>query len=107
MSEYQIHHQPEESLFYIHLEDGQRAFLKYRRSGNESATAMVDFYSTFVPDEYRGKTLASKLVDHGFAWAQEHGLHINTSCWYAAKKIERRERRSQSKEALVNESSVQ
>ena len=54
MLDYQIQHQPEESLFYIHLDDGQRAFLKYRRSGAESAKAMVDFYSTFVPDAYRG-----------------------------------------------------
>ncbi len=92
MTDYQIHHQAEESLFYVHLEDGQRAFLKYSRSGTESAEAMVDFYSTFVPDAYRGKALASKLVDHAFSWAEENNLHINTSCWYAAKKMERRQR---------------
>jgi predicted GNAT family acetyltransferase len=90
MSDYQILHQPEECLFYVHLDDGQRAFLKYRRSGSESAEAMVDFFSTFVPDEYRGNALASELVDHAFAWADENKLHINTSCWYAAKKMERR-----------------
>ncbi len=92
MSDYQIQHQPEESLFYVHLEDGQRAFVKYRRSGTESAEALVDFYSTFVPDAYRGKALASKLVDHAFDWAEESGLHIQSSCWYAAKKLERRQR---------------
>lgn len=92
MSDYQILHQPEESLFYVHLDDGQRAFLKYRRSGNESAEAMVDFFSTFVPEEYRGQALASELVDHAFAWADENKLHISTSCWYAAKKMKHRER---------------
>lgn len=91
MSEYQIQHQPEESLFFVHLEDGQRAFLKYRRSGLESSKAQVDFFSTFVPDEFRSKGLASQLVEHAFEWADEHKLHINTSCWYAAKKLERRE----------------
>ena len=90
MSEYPIHHQSEESLFYIALDDGQRAFLKYNRSGIESAKPSVDFYSTFVPASYRGKALASRLVDHGFAWAEENDLHINASCWYAAKKMERR-----------------
>ncbi len=99
MTEYKIHHQPEESLFYVHLEDGQRAFVKYSRSGSESAKAMVDFYSTFVPDAYRGKALASKLVDHAFAWAEENDLHIKTSCWYAAKKIDRRARQDLSSES--------
>ncbi|MFT6031782.1 MAG: putative GNAT family acetyltransferase [Arenicella sp.] len=91
MSDYQIHHQSEECLFYVDLEDGQRAFLKYHRSGSESAKAMVDFYSTFVPNAYRGQALASQLVDHAFAWADENTLHINTSCWYAAKKMECRD----------------
>lgn len=91
MSDYQIQHQPEESLFFVHLEDDQRAFLKYRRSGSESAEAQVDFYSTFVPDEYRSNGLAAKLVEHAFDWADEENLHINTSCWYAAKKLERRQ----------------
>jgi len=92
MSEYQIQHQAEESLFFVHLEDGQRAFVKYRRSGPESAESQVDFYSTFVPDSHRGNGLAAQLVDHAFAWADGEQLHINSSCWYAAKKLERRQR---------------
>jgi len=92
MSDYQILHQPQESLFYVQLDDGQRAFLKYRRSGLESAQASVDFYSSFVPKAYRGKSLAGKLVDHGFEWAKENKLHITASCWYAAKRNERRQR---------------
>lgn len=94
MPDYQIEHQVEESLFFVHLEDGQRAFVKYRRSGLESAEPQVDFYSTFVPDSHRGKGLAGKLVDHVFAWADQEKLHINSSCWYAAKKLERRNRRA-------------
>jgi len=92
MESFEIQHQPEESLFFVYLEDGQRAFLKYRRSGLESAEAQVDFYSTFVPDAFRSKGLAAKLVNHAFEWADEQKLHINTSCWYAAKKFERRQR---------------
>jgi len=95
MSDYQIQHQPEESLFYVRLDDGQRAFLKYSLSGSESAEAMVDFYSTFVPEAYRGKALASKLVEHAFEWAEKNNLHVKTSCWYAAKKMERRQRDSE------------
>lgn len=90
MIEYEILHQTDENLFYVLLDGGQRAYLKYRYSGNDSAVSQVDFYNTFVPDDYRGKGLAAKLVSHGFDWADEQGLFINTSCWYAAKVYQRR-----------------
>jgi len=75
MTDYQIQHQEEESLFYVVLEDEQRAYLKYRRSGVESAVVQIDIWSTFVPESYRGKGL----------------LHITSSCWYASKLLERRQ----------------
>lgn len=90
MPDYQIQHQPEESLFFVYLDDGQRAFIRYRLSGNESATAQVDFFSTFVPESYRSLGLAAELVEHAFNWANEKGMDINTSCWYAAKILEQR-----------------
>jgi len=90
MTDYQIEHQEEESLFYVLLEDEQRAYLKYRRSGIESAIAQVDMWSTFVPESHRGKGLAGRLVEHGFSWAEEQGLHITSSCWYASKLLEKR-----------------
>ena len=91
MSDYQIEHQENESLFYVPLEDGQRAYVKYRRSGSESAVAQVDIWSTFVPESARGQGLASKLVQHVFAWADEENLHITASCWYASKLLEKRQ----------------
>jgi len=91
MTDYQIQHQEEESLFYVVLEDEQRAYLKYRRSSVESAVVQIDIWSTFVPESHRGKGLAERLVKHGFAWAEEHGLHITSSCWYASKLLERRQ----------------
>lgn len=94
MTTYQIEHQPEEQLFFINIEDGQRAFLKYRRLGDRAAQSSVDFWSTFVPESQRGTGMASQLVDHGFKWAEENHLHIESSCWYAAKKLERRNRPS-------------
>lgn len=87
MIDFEIKHQTEEQLFYVHLDDGQRAFLKYRFSDDKSASSVVDFWSTFVPDSYRGKGLAAKLVQAGFAWAEHEGMHVKASCWYAAKKL--------------------
>lgn len=92
MTDYDIQHQKDQDLFYVLLDDGQRAYLKYRYSGSESAVGQVDFHNTFVPDDYRGSGLAEKLVNHGFDWAEQQGLLINTSCWYAAKLHERRAR---------------
>ena len=89
MTDYQIEHQEEENLFYVLLEDGQRAYMKYRFSGAESAVSQVDFWSTFVPESQRGKGLAYKLVKHGFKWADKNELHITSSCWYASKLLEK------------------
>ncbi len=86
---YSIEHQPEEELFFVNMEDGQRAFLKYRRLGNRAAQSAVDFWSTFVPESHRGTGMAVALVEHGFGWARENGLHIETSCWFAAKQLQK------------------
>ncbi len=90
MTSYQIQHQPEEELFFINFPDGQRAFLKYRRLGDRSAKAAVNFYSTFMPETYRGEGMAAKLVDHGFEWAESNNLIIEASCWYAQKRLAKR-----------------
>ena len=71
------------------MEDGQRAFLKYRRLGNRAAQSAVDFWSTFVPESHRGTGMAVALVEHGFSWARKNGLHIETSCWFAAKQLQK------------------
>ncbi len=88
MSDYEIQHQPEENLFFVALEDGQRAYVKYRLSGSESAVAQVNFETTFVPESHRGKGLAALLVEHCFAWAEQEELFMTSSCWYATKKLE-------------------
>lgn len=90
MTNYLIEHQADEQLFFVAL-DEQRAFLRYRLSDNTSASAEVDFYSTFVPDSHRGEGLAAKLVNKGFAWADQQGLNIKASCWYADKKLKKRD----------------
>ena len=83
MTDYPILHEPDQGLFYMELEDDQKAYTKYQMLGNRQ----VDFYSTLVPTTHRGKGLASKLVERGFSWANSEGLGIQASCWYAAKKL--------------------
>jgi predicted GNAT family acetyltransferase len=65
---------------FVVKKDGQEALLAYRLHNNE-----IDFYSTFVPPEFRGQGIAEKLVRTGIAWAKEQGYQMRASCWYAAK----------------------
>jgi len=90
MAEYEILHQESENLFYAPLDGGQRAYLKYKHSGGESAVSQVDFFSTFVPDSHRGTGLASQLVETGFTWAEQQNLFVVASCWYVKKKLDKR-----------------
>lgn len=91
MSDQQIHHQQDQQLFYMAFDDGQRAYVKYRLSGAESAVRQVDFWTTFVPESQRGEGLAADLVEHCFDWADSQGLFITASCWYAAEQLQKRQ----------------
>ncbi len=73
-------HQPEQNRFVIQYQDYQ-AVLEYRFSSEHT----IDFSSTFVPAELRGKGLAEKLVRSGLSWAKEQDYHIEASCWYVQK----------------------
>lgn len=72
---HQLHQQK-----FIVQKDGQEAVLVYRLDANR-----IDFYSTFVPPEFRGQGIAEKLVRTAIAWAKEQGYELHASCWYAAK----------------------
>lgn len=65
---------------FLVQKDGQQAVLAYRLTDKH-----IDFYSTFVPPEFRGQGIAEKLVRTGIAWAKEQGYELHASCWYAAK----------------------
>jgi uncharacterized protein len=65
---------------FIVQQDGKEAVLAYSLEANQ-----IDFYSTFVPPEFRGQGIAEKLVRTGIAWAKEQGYELHASCWYAAK----------------------
>lgn len=87
MSTHSIDHQQE---FFVALENGQRAYVRYRFVDSELTQHAVDFYSTYVPESHRGKGLAADLVEQGFVWAEQRNFLIITSCWYAEKKFQAR-----------------
>ncbi|MGH1428706.1 MAG: GNAT family N-acetyltransferase [Arenicella sp.] len=78
-----IEHNLTTKRFFIELEGGTDAELKYRLMDDNS----VDFYSTFVPNTHRGQGIASALVKTGIAWAKEQNYDMHASCWYARKHL--------------------
>lgn len=81
-----VQHLPEQQRFIIQHESNE-AVLAYRlmnRDANGQPKA-IDFNSTYVPPEFRGKGLAEKLVRTGIQWAKAQGYELHASCWYAAK----------------------
>ena len=80
-----VQHRRDEQRFVISHE-GAEAILAYRLFTHDDRAA-IDFNSTFVPPEFRGKGFAEALVRAGIAWAKEQGYELNASCWYAAKFI--------------------
>ena len=103
MTTNKVKHQPDNQSFVVDFGE-QIAYMRYRISEKPLAAekplasskqplagSEVDFYTTFVPDSLRGQGIAAQLVESGFAWADEQGLKIKASCWYAAKKLERRQ----------------
>ncbi len=80
-----VQHVPDEQRFVIEQEGGE-AVLAYRLFTNDGKAA-IDFNSTYVPPEFRGKGLAEKLVRAGLKWAREQNYELHASCWYAARFI--------------------
>ena len=79
----EVQHLPEQNQFII-AHEGEQAVLVYRVFNHGSRPA-IDFTSTFVPPEFRGKGIAEKLVRAGIKWAEAQGYELHASCWYAAK----------------------
>jgi len=83
-----VQHLPDQQRFII-VYEGSEAVLAYRllNHNEDGEPTAIDFNSTYVPPEFRGKGLAEKLVRTGIQWAKGKGYELHASCWYAAKFI--------------------
>ena len=90
MTNFDIIHNEETAEFFINLNGDDKAYVRYKLDESLADRIKVDFYTTFVPDEYRGKSLAGILVNAAFAWADENHYEIEASCWYAELKLKKR-----------------
>jgi predicted GNAT family acetyltransferase len=65
--------------------DGQTLYLDYRRLDRET----LDYESTFVPDDLRGRGLAGELVTHALDWAKDHDYQVVATCPYVQSFIDK------------------
>jgi predicted GNAT family acetyltransferase len=49
---------------------------------------VLDFYSTWVPPDERGRRVATRLVTAALAHARARGLRVVPSCWYVRRWID-------------------
>jgi len=70
---------------FIKVVDGKESHLEYERYDPST----VIFYHTFVPEELRGRGLASQIIKEGLDWAMSEQLKIIASCSAVRKFIER------------------
>lgn len=73
----QVNHLKEKQLFYIDIEN-QRATLTYIMEKEN----VMNFMSTYVPDSFRGKGIAAKLVKEGLHYAKENNFRVIPACSY-------------------------
>jgi predicted GNAT family acetyltransferase len=79
-----IRHEPDERRFVIDVEGGP-AYISYR----EVDGRLLDLASTFVPRQFRGSGIASRLTAHALGYAREHGYRVVPTCPFVAAYIER------------------
>lgn len=81
---FQIEHDEDRGRFHADVPGGE-ARLEYRKRSGD----VVDFRSTYVPDEARGEGVAGQIVTRGLEWAKENGLRVVPTCSYVRGFIDR------------------
>ena len=82
-----MRHEPSAKRFAVRL-DNKIAYLSYEDQGNN----VLDYAHTYVPDEYRNRGIASKIIRYALDWAREKGYSIIPSCSFVDSYITRNPR---------------
>jgi predicted GNAT family acetyltransferase len=80
-----VHHDAAARRFET-VVDGYKSFLSYEEAGER----VIDFRHTFVPEELRGRGIASRLVEHALRHARARGLKVIPTCPFVANLMRRR-----------------
>lgn len=85
--DYKITHDKKNHKFTVTIDDHE-SYLSYKMEGKD----VVDFYSTYVPLELRGKGIAAQLVEEGLKFVLQNNLRIIPSCSYVKAYVQRNDK---------------
>lgn len=80
-----IQHNKEKKQFIAVIE-GRTCTLAYEVSSDEK---ILDYYSTFVPPELRGRHIGDDIVKYALEYAKENNYQIIPSCPFVKRIIDR------------------
>lgn len=75
----------EQARKYYALVDGRESVLKYGPAGE----GKLDYYSTYVPPELRGRGIADEIVRVALDEALDKGVKVVPSCWFVRVYMDR------------------
>lgn len=78
MSAMKIEHDPKTEKFSVKM-GAYEAVLMYAAKGK-----VLDFYHIYVPDPFRNRGLAAKILIAAFEYAQKEGCRVVPSCPFIA-----------------------
>ncbi len=70
-----IDHDKEKQVFFAEIED-KKAVLEYNKVDKNT----LDYYHTFVPEELRGREIATKIVKESMEYAKKNGYKVIPTC---------------------------
>jgi uncharacterized protein len=73
-----VEHDPDRQRFFVRL-GSYEACLMYARRGE-----VLDFYHIYVPDPYRNRGLAGRILISAFDYAAQNNLRVVPSCPFIA-----------------------
>ena len=79
-----IEHDQEKQLFRTEI-DQETAYLSYQKIDDET----LDYVSTYVPEELRGRGLAGRLARTALDYAKEHNYGVRPSCSFVAQFMDK------------------
>jgi len=79
----EVVHDTEKMMFFIEL-DGYRSYMKYRKISD----TLLEYYTTFVPEELRGKGFAQIIVKTALEFARKNNMKVIPACSFVDKYIQ-------------------
>jgi predicted GNAT family acetyltransferase len=79
-----IEHHPALQKFSVTVE-GEEAYLLYHPAGD----GVLDYVSTFVPEQLRDRGIASEMVRCALDYAKAQRCRVIPSCWFVKGYIDR------------------